>query len=90
MSVTGNYIDAPTALAWGLVNHVVAARRAAAVLPAARGRHRVERPARRAADAQTYNEVTATTVDEGWTIERVSRDWKAPRGSTLPRSSVAA
>jgi enoyl-CoA hydratase/carnithine racemase len=23
MSVTGNFIDAPTALAWGLVNHVV-------------------------------------------------------------------
>ena len=23
MSVTGNYVDAPTALVWGLVNHVV-------------------------------------------------------------------
>ena len=23
MSITGNYVDAPTALAWGLVNHVV-------------------------------------------------------------------
>jgi hypothetical protein len=28
---------------------------------------------------QTYNEVTATTVDEGWDIEaRVSRDWEGP------------
>lgn len=26
---------------------------------------------------QTYNEVTNTTVDEGWNIEaRVSRDWE--------------
>jgi hypothetical protein len=26
---------------------------------------------------QTYNEVTATTVDEGWQIEdRVSREWE--------------
>ena len=28
---------------------------------------------------QTYNEVTGTTVDEGWKIEaRVSRDWEGP------------
>ncbi len=47
-AATGNFLDAETALAWGLVNHVVAARGAAAVLPAAGGRHRVERPGRRA------------------------------------------
>ena len=28
---------------------------------------------------QTYNEVTATTIDEAWQIEaRVSRDWEGP------------
>jgi hypothetical protein len=28
---------------------------------------------------QTYNEVTGTTVDEGWKIEaRVSRAWEGP------------
>ena len=28
---------------------------------------------------KTYDEVTATTVDEGWEIEaRVSRDWEGP------------
>ena len=46
MSITGNYVDAATALAWGLVNRGRSARGAAAVLPAARGRRGVERPAR--------------------------------------------
>src|SRR6476659_7207632 len=77
MSVTGNFIDAPTALAWGLVNHVVPHDE---LLPFCR---------RLAADAvsndqrgvrrmiQTYNEVTDTTVGEGWKIEaKVSRDWE--------------
>ena len=28
---------------------------------------------------RTYDEVTATTVDEGWDIEaRVSREWEGP------------
>ncbi len=79
MSVTGNYIDAATACAWGLVNEVVAHDE---LLPYCR---------RLAADVvsndqlgvrrmlQTYNEVTATTVDEGWDIElRVSREWEGP------------
>ena len=48
MSFTGNYLDAQTACEWGLVNEVVAARRAAPVLPQARGRHRLERPDGRA------------------------------------------
>ncbi len=48
MSATGNFVDAETALAWGLVNHVVAHERAPAHGPAARRRHRLERPARRA------------------------------------------
>jgi enoyl-CoA hydratase len=79
MSVTGNYIDARRAFEWGLVNDVVAHDE---LLPFCRSL---------AADLvsndqlgvrrmlQTYNEVTGTTVDEGWTIEaRVSRDWEGP------------
>src|SRR5689334_10790095 len=77
MSITGNYIDAPTALAWGLVNHVVAHDD---LLPFCRGLaadavSNDQRGVRRM--IQTYNEVTGTTVDEGWKIEaRVSRDWE--------------
>jgi enoyl-CoA hydratase len=77
MSITGNYVDAPTALAWGLVNHVVPhdellpfCRQLAAdtVTNDQRGVRRM---------IQTYNEVTGTTIDEGWKIEaRVSRDWE--------------
>lgn len=79
MSVTGNYIDAQKAYEWGLVNEVVPHDE---LLPYCR---------QLAADIvsndqmgvrrmlQTYNEVTATTVDEGWEIEaRVSREWEGP------------
>ena len=79
MSFTGNYIDARTALEWGLLNHVVPHDE---LLPFCR---------KLAADIvsndqmgvrrmlQTYNEVTGTTVDEGWEIEqRVSRAWEGP------------
>ena len=60
MSVTGNYIDASTALAWGLVNHVVAHEE---LLPfcrqlAARLRSSIDQAAVRRM-LQTYNEVTA-------------------------------
>ncbi len=77
MSITGNYIDAPTALAWGLVNHVVPHDE---LLPfcrqlAADAVSNDQRGVRRM--IQTYNEVTGTTVDEGWRIEaKVSRDWE--------------
>ncbi|MEY2404811.1 MAG: enoyl-CoA hydratase [Acidimicrobiaceae bacterium] len=77
MSITGNYVDAPTALAWGLVNEVVPHEE---LLPycrqlAADAVSNDQRGVRRM--LQTYNEVTSTTVDEGWDIEaRVSRDWE--------------
>jgi enoyl-CoA hydratase len=77
MSITGNYVDAPTALAWGLVNEVVPHEE---LLPycrqlAADAVSNDQRGVRRM--LQTYNEVTNTTVDEGWAIEgRVSREWE--------------
>jgi enoyl-CoA hydratase len=77
MSITGNYVDAPTALAWGLVNHVVPHDE---LLPfckrlAADAVSNDQRGVRRM--IQTYNEVTGTTIDEGWKIEaKVSRDWE--------------
>jgi enoyl-CoA hydratase len=77
MSATGNYVDAATACAWGLVNEVVPHEE---LLPYCR---------KLAADIvsndqagvrrmiQTYNEVTGTTIDEGWKIEaKVSREWE--------------
>ena len=79
LSVTGNYLDATTAYEWGLVNHVVPHEE---LLPFCR---------KLASDIvsndqmgvrqmlATYNEVTGTTVDEGWKIEaRISRDWEGP------------
>ena len=77
MSITGNSVDAPTALAWGLVNEVVPHDE---LLPycrqlAADAVSNDQRGVRRM--LQTYNEVTNTTVDEGWAIEgRVSREWE--------------
>ena len=80
MSITGNYVDAPTALVVGLVNHVVAARGAAAV-----------RAGRLAADIvsndqmgvrrmrQTYDENADLTGAGAWTNEdAVSREWEGP------------
>lgn len=77
MSVTGNFLDAHTACAWGLVNEVVPHE---ALL---------ERCRQIAADCitidqravrqmlATYREVSDNTVDDGWEIEaRVSREWE--------------
>jgi enoyl-CoA hydratase len=79
MSFTGNYIDAQTACDWSLVNEVVSheelipyCRKLAADI-VSNDQLGVRRMVR------TYNEVTGTTVDEGWKIEaRVSRDWEGP------------
>jgi enoyl-CoA hydratase len=80
MSVTGNYVDAEQALAWGLVNHVVPHEE---LLPFCR---------QLAADVVsndqpgvrqilgTYKEVTDTTVAEGWQIEgRRAAAWPGNR-----------
>jgi enoyl-CoA hydratase len=78
LSATGNFIDAQTALTWGLVNHVVPhdelvpfaqelARAAAGNDPVGVGRM-----------LATYDEIAATIYDAGWDVERrVNRDWLA-------------
>lgn len=76
MSVTGNYLTADEALAWGLVNYVVAhdqllpfARRLAADI-VSNNQSAVQRM------LATYDEVTATTASEGFDIEAgVAKKW---------------
>jgi enoyl-CoA hydratase len=78
LSVTGNYVDAETALAWGLVNHVVPHEE---LLPFCRslGQAVVSNdPAGVRRMLRTYDEIAATIYDPGWEIEeRVNRDWLA-------------
>jgi len=79
MSLTGNYVDADTALQWGLVNHVVPHEQ---LLPFTR---------RLAADIvsndqlgvrrmlRTYDEGSLGTTDAAWVLEdEVSRTWEGP------------
>jgi enoyl-CoA hydratase len=76
MSITGNYVDAQTALAWGLVNQVVAHDDLLATSQAlARDIVSNDQAALRRILA-TYAEGAATTAGEAWLIEsRVSREW---------------
>jgi enoyl-CoA hydratase len=78
MSLTGNFVDAATALTWGLVNHVVPhgelvpfAQKLAADIVSndQRGVRRMLR---------TYDEASRLTGAEAWDLEaRVSRQWQA-------------
>lgn len=76
LSATGNFLDAPRALAWGLVNHVVPhddllpfCRQLAGDI-ASNDRAGVERILR------TYDEGALHTREAAWALEaRVSRDW---------------
>ena len=76
MSATGNFLDAQTALTWGLVNHVVAHDE---LLPFCRSLAADIVSNDAAAVRQimaTYDEGSLTTADEWWNIEgRVSREW---------------
>lgn len=88
MSATGNFVDAETALRWGLVNHVVDHDE---LLPFCRTLAAdcagIDQPAVRRM-LRTYDEVTATTVDEGWRIEgAVSREWE---GSGFDPAAIEA
>ena len=98
MSLTGNLVDAATALAWGLVNHVVPhddllpAVRALAAGMAANDQAGVRRM------LATYNEASGLHDDAAWELEdRVSREWEGPgydpaeiarrRGAIIERGS---
>jgi enoyl-CoA hydratase len=84
MSVTGNYVDAATALEWGLVNQVVAHDD---LLPTAR--QLAADIASNDADAvarllQTYREGAELTGADAWRLEgEVARNWR-PGGAVDP------
>jgi len=70
MSATGNFVDAATALAWGLVNHVVPHEQ---LLPFARRlAGDIVSSDRRAVDAilTTYEEASRVTGADAWEVER--------------------
>jgi enoyl-CoA hydratase len=78
LSATGNFLDAETALTWGLVNHVVAHdellpfTRELALGAVQNDQFAVGRMLR------TYDEIAGSIYDAGWAIEdRVNRDWLA-------------
>jgi enoyl-CoA hydratase len=78
LSVTGNFLDAATALTWGLVNHVVPHdellpfTRDLALAAATNDQVGVRRM------LATYDEIAASLYDAGWDIEeRVNRAWLA-------------
>jgi enoyl-CoA hydratase len=81
LSATGNFLDAETALAWGLVNHVVAhdellpyCRQLAADI-VSNDQAAVQRILR------TYDEGSLTTAGEWWQLEvDASRDWMRQGG----------
>lgn len=77
MSLTGNFVDAPTALAWGLVNHVVPhddllpfCRRLAADIVS-------NDPPGVRQMLRTYAEGSLLTAGDAWEVEaRVAREWQ--------------
>jgi len=78
MSATGNFVDAATALTWGLVNHVVPHddlvpfTRELALAAAGNDQVGVRRM------LATYGEIAASIYDAGWAVEeRVNRAWLA-------------
>jgi enoyl-CoA hydratase len=78
LSTTGNFLDAATALTWGLVNHVVPHEQ---LLPFCRqlaSDIASNDPAGVSRILATYREGSMVTDGEAWTIEAaVARDWMA-------------
>lgn len=78
LSTTGNFLDAPTALAWGLVNHVVphdellaTARKLATDIAS-------NDPTGVARMLATYDEGTLLTRGDAWALEgRVAGEWQS-------------
>ncbi len=80
MSTTGNYVDAEQALAWGLVNHVVAHDELLAFCASLAADIVSNDQAGVRQILGTYREVVATTVTEGWEIEgRRAAAWPGNR-----------
>ena len=77
MSSTGNFVDAVTALAWGLVNHVVAHEK---LIDSALGLGRSIAEGDHSAIRrlfQTYEEGSQVTTGEAWRIElEAAREWQ--------------
>jgi enoyl-CoA hydratase len=78
LSTTGNFLDAETAFAWGLVNHVVPHElllpftRELALAAANNDQQGIRRM------LATYDEIAATIYDDSWDVEkRVNRAWLA-------------
>jgi enoyl-CoA hydratase len=88
LSATGNFLDAATALAWGLVNHVVPHEE---LLPFCRGLAADivsnDQPAVRRI-LRTYAEGTLLNGEDAWRLEtRVARDWQ---GAGIDSATVEA
>lgn len=76
MSLSGNYVDADTALAWGLVNAVVPHDQLLATAVALAGDIAGADPAAVGELLALYRRTTSTTTDEAWDIEAAtSRAW---------------
>lgn len=77
MSVTGNFVDARVACDWGLVNHVVPHEELLSFCRQLAADSRTIDQAAVRRMLATYEESSATTVEEAWAIEhRVSREWE--------------
>jgi len=77
MSLTSNFVDAPTAFGWGLVNHVVAHEDLLPVTLGLAADVAAQELAPMLRIRQTYDEVSSTTVGEGWPLELAeSRAWE--------------
>jgi enoyl-CoA hydratase len=84
MSITGNYVDASTALEWGLVNQVVAHEDLLATAHALAHDVASNDPDAVARLLQTYREGAELTVAEAWRLEgEVARSWR-PGGAVDP------
>jgi enoyl-CoA hydratase len=76
MSATGNYVDAGTALQWGLVNQVVAHDTLLSVCLELAGAVVSNDQSALKALLETYEQTTSSTAAEGWEIEaRAHRAW---------------
>jgi enoyl-CoA hydratase len=78
LSATGNFLDAATALTWGLVNHVVPHEQLLAHCRQLAADIASNDPAGVSQILSTYAEGSLGTDEDAWALEaRVARDWMA-------------